>query len=294
MNNHYEIFIKVAELENFSKAASELFLTQPAVSQAIRSLENDLGLPLFTRHAKGVRLTPEGQIFHDKIKEGIAIIRHAEREMKELKELKSGMLRLGVSDIVSRYVLPSSLKRFTSKYPRIQVKILNGTTRELEQWLHQGEIDLVIGFQPEEASNVHFHKIMDIHDVFAACRDVFSTLPRIMSYEQLAEQKLIMLDTKSEARNRMSAHFRQHGVQLKPDMELASHDLLIEFARQGLGIACINKEFSLAEDLEEIILNKPLPKRVMGYYSKNGTALNQAAKAFVRILEEDRHEYSQY
>lgn len=287
MNHHYEIFLKVAELENFSKAASELFMTQPAVSQAMHALESELGLPLFTRHAKGVRLTPEGEVFHDKIKEGMAILQKAEQGMKELKELKSGMLRLGVSDIVSRYVLPPKLKQFISKYPRIQVKILNGTTRELEQWLHQGEIDLVIGFQPEETGTVHFRRMMDIHDVFAASPEVFSTLPRIMTYEELAAQKLIMLDTKSEARKRMAAHFRQHGVQLRPDMELASHDLLIEFARQGLGIACISKEFSMPEDLEEIILNKPLPKRVMGYYFKHGTALNQAAKAFVRILEED-------
>lgn len=287
----YTIFVKVSETLNLSRAAEELFLSQPAVSQAIAQLERQLGLVLFERLPRGVRLTAEGELFYQKVSAGLSMIRQAEAELHEVRDLRAGRLRLGVSPIVARYRLPRMLKQFRESFPLIRVSILSGTTKDLSTGLRNGSVDLVIGFRPE-VKDVIFHRLLDIQEVFVATPALAESLPRPMTYSELAKQSLIMLDQRSESRRRLDEHFLSHQVTLRPEIELADYDLLLAFAKQSLGIASVLKQFHQEPDLMEIHLEKPLPKRALGYYYRKAQALSPSATAFIKLLQEYAYDNS--
>lgn len=282
----YTIFVKVSETLNFSKAADELFLSQPAVSQSIAQLERQLGQILFERLPRGVRLTPEGEDFYQKVAQGLSLIRQAELELKDVRELRAGRLRIGVSPIVARYRLPEILKRFRENYPLVRVRILSGTTKDLADGIQSGSVDLVIGFRPDGLRDVEFHRLLDVQDIFVAQTEIAKTLPQPLAYQDLRQQHLIMLDQKSETRRKLDDYLRRHDIELQPEIELADYDLLLAFAKQGLGLASVFKEFHSEPDLQEIQLEKPLPKRALGYYYRKAQPLSPSATALIQLLQE--------
>lgn len=286
----YTIFVKVCRTSNFSRAAEELFLSQPAVSQAIAQLESQLGQVLFERLPRGVRLTSEGELFFHKVSQGLQLIRQAEKELSDVKELRAGRLRLGVSPIVARYRLPEILKKYRKEYSGINVRILSGTTKDLSDHLRNGLVDLVIGFKPDILQEIEFQKLLDIQDVFVANKQVSKGITAPLSYEDLSKQPLIMLDQRSETRRKLDDHFRQQGIKLKPEIELADYDLLLAFAKQGLGLASVLKQFQTDETIVEIKLEKPLPVRALGYYYRKGQPLSPSTTAFIQLLQEIKHD----
>ncbi|WP_164470919.1 LysR family transcriptional regulator [Vaginisenegalia massiliensis] len=279
----YQVFIEVAKRGNFSKAAQELYLTQPAVSQMISSLEQDLGVKLFARQSRGVSLTQEGQVFYQHIIQALDQIDQAEQMMQSMKDLQSGLLRIGVSDTVSRYVLPKSLKRFAERYPHILVQIASGTSQELEVMLQQDQVDLVIGFQPQQLDDYDFHCLLVIHEAVVASAELASQLNPVNDVQELNQVKLMMLDRKSGTRQRIDQALSDQGIDLKPDIELASYELLAAFARESMGLAILSKEF--VENLEVISVPFKLPERPMGYYTKKSASLSIASQAFIDELK---------
>lgn len=282
----YKIFVTVCETSNLSRAAEQLYLTQPAVSQAIAQLERQLGQVLFERLPRGVRLTAEGELFYQKVSAGLNLIAQAESDLIELRELRAGRLRLGVSPIVARYRLPQILKRFREAYPLIQMQIFSGTTQDLSDQLIGGAVDLVIGFKPDHRGDIDFTRLIDIQDTFVAANDLAGQISQPLSYHDLSQQALIMLDQKSETRRKLEDYFRRYQVTLTPDIELADYDLLIAFAKEGLGLASVFKEFHQDPEIVEIELEKPLPKRALGYYYRRSQVLSPSAQALVELLEE--------
>ncbi|WP_459129438.1 LysR family transcriptional regulator [Guggenheimella bovis] len=278
----YQVFLKACEKKNFSQAAQELFLTQPAVSQMMSSLEEELQTTLFVRLPRGVQLTEEGQAYYLKVKEAMKLLSDAEELLSDRKALRSGVLRLAVSDMVSRYLLPETLKLFSRKYPALKVRILSGTTKELEEHLRAGDVDLVIGFIPDDERELIFHELLRVHDGFVASEELLHSLPEKPTIQDLKKHRIMMLDRRSESRKRTDATLLANGIELKPDIELASHDLLIEFARHSLGIALLTLEFS--EDLKEIKLPLSLPSRPIGYYYRKSSPLTKASEAFIDLL----------
>ena len=115
----YKIFDKVAKCQSFSKAAKELYMTQPAVSQAIMQLEDELKIRLFTRTPRGVILTNEGKLLFEYTNSAISLLDTGEKKLKESRDLKKGELKIGVSDTISRYYLLPYLERFHKSYPNI-------------------------------------------------------------------------------------------------------------------------------------------------------------------------------
>ena len=121
----YRIFCTVAQCNSFSKAAKELYMTQPAVSQAIAQLETELDIRLFTRTPRGVTLTKEGQMLFEYSNSAINLINTAEQKLLETKNLLAGELRIGVGDTISKHYLLPYLEKFHNQFPSIKFKIMN-------------------------------------------------------------------------------------------------------------------------------------------------------------------------
>lgn len=145
---YYKVFYNVAKLGSISAAANSLFISQPAVSQAIKHLETELDARLFNRTSKGVRLTPEGEALYNLISQGYDYFLRAENMFRDIHALQAGEIRIGASDMTLQYYLLPYLESFHSKYPNVKIRVTNGPTPETVKALRAGEIDFGIVTTP--------------------------------------------------------------------------------------------------------------------------------------------------
>jgi LysR family transcriptional regulator, transcriptional activator of the cysJI operon len=285
----YRIFCEVAKAQSFSKAAAALYMTQPAVSQAIMQLEGELKLRLFTRTPRGVALTNEGQLLFEYISSALNLITTGGKKLGEIKNLMAGELRIGVGDTISRYYLLPYLESFHKQYRSIKLKVFNGTTIELCAMVKSGEIDMAVCNLPIEDAAFEIMECMDIHDIFVCGETYKDILSKPLSLEELSELPLILLETKSNSRQYVEKYMLSRGVVIKPEIELGSHELLLEFAKINLGISCVIKEFSQeylkSGSLHEIQLVEGIPKRGIGICYLKSIPLSPGTSRFVDTLE---------
>jgi LysR family transcriptional regulator, transcriptional activator of the cysJI operon len=285
----YKVFCQVGKSESFSEAAKDMYMTQPAVSQAIMQLERELDVRLFNRTPKGVTLTHEGQLLFEYANSAINLLHVGEDKILEFKNLTAGELRIGVGDTISRYYLLPYLEVFHNRYPNIKYKIENGTTLELISILKSGEVDIVICNFPLDDPTLELRPFTDVHDVFVCGEKYKSILSKPISFDKLVKLPLIFLESKSNSRKYVEDFILSKGVRISPEFELGSHDLLLEFAKINLGIACVTKEFSQeylnSGLLNEVELIESIPKRSIGACSLKSVPLTRAAALFVDIIE---------
>lgn len=285
----YKVFCEVCKCKSFSKAAKALFMTQPAVSQGIMQLETELDIRLFTRTPKGVILTNEGQLLYEYINSAINLMNVGEKKLLESKNLMVGDLKIGVGDTVSRYFLLPYLEEFHNKYPNIRLKIVNRTTLEICDMLKSAEVDIGICNFPIKASFLEKKSCKDIHDIFVCGKKFSHLISQSLSFEELTKFPLILLEPKSNSRKYVEKFISCKGIKVTPEIELGSHDLLLEFAKINLGIACVVKEFSekyLSDGtLYELNTIEKIPKRSIGYCFLKSVSLSPASQKFIEMLE---------
>ena len=288
----YKIFFYVGKNKSISKAAKELFMTQPAVSQAIMQIERELETQLFHRMPRGVRLTQEGEHLFEYIQSAMHFIEAGEEKLLEFKGMTVGELKIGVGDTISRYFLLPFLEHFHSRYPKIKLKIINGTTFEICSSLKERELDIAFCNFPLEDPMLDMRPCMDVHDVFV-CGDKFRfLLNRPIALKELLDIPLITLESKANSRKYMEAFLLSKGIEISPEFELGSHDLLLEFARINLGVACVTREFSM-EYIEkgllyEIELQENIPKRSIGVCYVKDVPLLPASIKFLEIVHKGK------
>ncbi|NLY17763.1 MAG: LysR family transcriptional regulator [Clostridiaceae bacterium] len=285
----YRVFCEVAKKQSFSGAAKSLYMTQPAVSQIIMNLEQELNTRLFTRTSKGVNLTTDGQLLYEYISSAINLIEVGEKKLSEARDLMTGELKIGVGDTISRHYLLPYLAIFHNDSPNIKLRIINRTTMELCRILKSGEIDIAVCNLPVKDSALDVKECMPIHDIFV-CGEKFKHLAaEPVSLEEISEQPSIFLERKSNSRQYVEKFFSSKGIKLQPEIELGSHELLLEFARFNFGIACVIEEFS-KDYLEKGLLYKlrleeEIPERAIGFCFLKSVSLSSAAREFVSIVQ---------
>lgn len=285
----YKIFIEVAKCKSFSKAAKNLYITQPAVSQAIIQLEEQLNVRLFTRTARGVSLTREGEMLYEYAYAAIQLIAAGEKKLLETQNLLTGELQIGVGDTISRYYLLPYLESFHREYPAIKLKIINRTTTKLCEKIKAGTIDLAICNLPIEDSHIEVRNCMKVHDIFVGGKSYKERSKVPLSFEELGELPLIVLDQNSVSRRYVEQFMLQKGVKMRPDIELGAHDLLLEFAKIELGVSCVIKEFSEEylekKELYPLKLQEEIPARYIGACYLKSVPLSSAAAVFIERLQ---------
>ncbi|MEG6522758.1 LysR family transcriptional regulator [Desulfotomaculum sp. 1211_IL3151] len=285
----YKVFCEVAKCESFSKGAKALHMTQPAVSQAIMQLEGELEVRLFTRTSKGVILTNEGKLLFEYANSAMNLINAGEEKLLESKNIMLGDLKIGVEDAIFRYFLLPYLDKFHNECPNIKLRIVNRTILELCAMLKSGTIDIAICNFPIEDSSLEIKRCMDVQDIFV-CGDKYKNiLSTPLSFEELSKLPLILLDAKSNSRQYVEKYILSKDIEITSEIELGSHDLLLEFAKINLGIACVIKEFSQEYlkngGLYQVKTVEEIPKRSIGLCFSKNISLSPASKRFVEILD---------
>lgn len=284
----YRIFYVVATSGSITKAAGELFISQPAVSQSIKQLETQIGGRLFKRTSKGMELTYEGQMIYDYIKQANELIGKAEKKFSQLKELTYGEIKIGASDTITKHYLLKYIKNFIEKYPDISVKVTNRTSGETLNLLKAGKVDIGFVNAPIQDDFVNCNNLVETNDVFVCNQEWIGRYNEPMSAEMLAGEPLIMLEKLSNSRRVIDEHLATLGVVLNPMLELGSLDLMLDMAKVGLGIACAPK--MIVEDdiskgiLYEVPINFTMPERAFALVTIKGAPLNYSAQQFVNSL----------
>lgn len=281
----YRIFYTVARCKNISQAADMLYISQPAVSKAIKKLENIAGITLFSRNSRGVKLTEEGKILFTYIEKAMNEIFVGEKILNKLKKREKGIIKLGVSTTLCKYFLIPKLKQFISKYPDIQIKIINKTTFDTLKLLNEGEIDFGIISRPFDCSSYNFIKLCDIQDIFVVGKDYPKPYEIKDLEKDFQDHTLMLLEQGNITRKYIDKYFEDNNITVKAEIEISSMDFLIEFAKIGLGITVVIRDFIKRElevgELVEIPINPSIPKRTIGIVTHKKIPLSIAAQTFV-------------
>jgi DNA-binding transcriptional LysR family regulator len=284
----YKVFYWAAKTGSLTQAAKKLYLTQPSVSHAIKQLEERFGVALFSRTARGVELTQEGAVLYAYIEQSQMLISLAEEKMAALRNLESGELRIGGSDsLFKHYILPY-LEQFHERYPGIKLHLNHGTTPEIIGFLKEGRIDLGVVRMPIVDPQLQVMETYQLQDCFVAGARYEHLKGEVLPLEQLLEYPIILFSRNSRARMTITELFQSRGLSLRPEIEVGSVDLLIEFAKRGLGISYVAKEF-VTKELEEgvlfeVAINEPLPPARVGVLTMNSVPLSGAAAAFIELI----------
>ena len=261
----YKIFHEAATTLSFSLASRNLFITQSAVSQAIKAMEKEMHTKLFNRNAKGVTLTKEGEILHTYITHALELIQTAEHKISNMQELKDGNLIIGAGDTISANYLMPYLETFHRTYPKVKITVINRTSLEMLPLIETNAIDLGFLNLPIEREEIEVVPCLEVHDM-----------------------PLILLEKNSNSRHFIEEAFAKDHIRLHPQLEIGAHHLLLEFAKIDLGVSCVIKEFSQEylqrNDIQELILQDPLPARSIGYAYLKKSTLSAPAVKFIEIL----------
>lgn len=286
----YKVFYYVATSLSFSEASKQLFISQSAVSQSIKTLEKRLNQSLFIRSTKKVRLTAEGEILLRHIEPAINLIQRGENQILEANSLGGGQLRIGASDTICRYFLVPYLNKFHKEYPNVHIKVSNATSTGCVDLLENGQVDFIVTNYPNSRLNntTHLQSICKFQDVFVASKNFFHLEDQELSFKDLLEFPILMLDRHSTTSEFLHQLFLQHELDLVPEIELSSNDLLLDLASIGLGIAFI-PDYLLTEskeDLYPLTLKEPLPKRELVIATNDPILLSPAAHEFIKFFKE--------
>ena len=255
-----EIFSKVAELKSFSKAAHEMYLTQPTVSQHITALEKYLGLTLFDRMGKDVTLTRAGEILYRYAKQITTLTGEARQALDHFMGKKTGHLVLGASTIPGEYILPALLGQFRILYPEIKVTLRIGDTEEIVNALLNGSVELgIIGAKINNA-RLQYSRFMDDELIVVVPQGHRWWKKSYVDVHELVDEPFIMRESGSGTRISMEKRLHQLGIStdsLNIIAEVGSTTAVKQSIKANLGISLISKR--AVEDEIKLKLLKKIP-----------------------------------
>ena len=243
----YRVFREVAEAGNISLAAENLYLSQSAVSQSVKQLEQQLGTRLFLRSPRGVTLTEDGRLLFEYVRSAMGLLETGEDKLQQSRTLQAGTLVIGASDTVTSQFLLPHLDSFHKKYPNIHIQIISGRSHKVLGLLRSGKVDVAFASSPSEDEGLSCVPCFATHSCFVAAADYPCDFERAYSMQELAALPLILLERKASSRVYLEKYFLAHGVSLSPEIELGARSLLVDLARIGFGVAGVTREFVTAE-----------------------------------------------
>ena len=290
----YKVFYTVAKCGSLTKAAEELYISQPAVSQAIKQLETQLGGQLFNRTHRGMELSETGgkQIFST-VEKALKLFEEAESKYSELKDTATGIVKICASDTVSTHFLLPYIKEYHKRYPNVNLILQNGTSSETVELIKNGKGDIGFVNLPLDDSDINLSNIvMQLHDTFVCNERFIELVGQVVDLKRLQDYPLLMLELSTATRKAIVSFAHSQGIHLHPEIELASLELMTSLAKSGIGIACIPREFVRHEldeekSLFEIKTSPTLPTRAVGLALPKNQNLTFAVKEFIKLLGEN-------
>ena len=278
---YYRTFLVIAREGSVSAAAKALSVSQPAVSQQLKNLEESFGTPLFVRTARGMKLTREGEVLFSYVSRGMDLLETGEQMILRMQNLDLGDL------------LPY-LETFHEQYPKIKVSVSNAPTPETLENVRSGTIDfgVVSGpLQEEDAAGMEALPVRTIRDIFVAGEKFAKLKNRQISLHALSHLPLIVLEKNTSTRRYVDSVLQQYGVSVSPEFELSTSDMIVQFAKRNLGVGCVVEDF--AEEAMErgelfpLLFTEKIPERRFYVAARKEEPLPAAARKLLAMIRED-------
>ena len=286
----YKTFYYVAKNESISRAANELLISQPAISKAIKTLEDQLNTNLFIRKRDGVELTEAGETIYKKIKDAMDLIGSAESDLKTLTNMESGTINIGASKTIIHEFLMPYIKSFHKAHPNINIKIHTDKTSDIIKKAKMGIIDVIFTNLPYTLpQEFNEFKLIDLHDCFIANEDFSEYKNKKLTIKDLENLPLLVLTKGTATRIRLDNFCKENNIHIKPAMEFSSNTLIKEFTEEGFGIGLLNEEH-IKEELQsgklfKLDINLTLKEKYLGMvYNKDNKSL--IAKNFIKYIKD--------
>lgn len=291
ITNLIKYFILLHYIGSISKAADALYISQPAITKTIKKLETELGIALFNRNPKGVTLTENGKVFYDFIKSGVESFMNGEHKLTSLKNLETGIIKIGASTTVTKYFLLPYIETFHNMFPNIDISITNHLTDNLISNLKKGGLDVVIANLPmKNDEDLVITPCATLHDCFAGNLKYKEEISEKISLKDLVDKYPIITQKEpSNTRSFLNSVMKDNDINFHPKFDIVSYSLVKDFAKIGMGISYITKEFAkeeLGNDLLfEIPLKEKIPDRGLGIVLPKNTITSFATQKFIEILK---------
>lgn len=289
----YRVFCKVAKCGSLTKAAEELYISQPAVSQAIKQLESQLNTSLFNRTHRGMELSVHGgrQIIKN-VEQALELLDEAENKLMELKNTATGTIRIGATDTIFEYFLAEKIVEYHAKYPAVKFELLSDISPKTIEQLKSNKCD--IGFLnlpiQEDEGIIISSNVMYLHDVFIANDNYAELKDTVVPLRKLSEYPTLLMDDSTVSRRAITSFASSLGIHFHPDIEVSSWDLMKRLAKKGMGIGCIPREYAQKELFEkqslfEVKTEPALPVRSVGMALPKGVPIPFALREFIKLFD---------
>lgn len=288
----YRVFYTVAKCGSLTRAAEELYISQPAVSQSIKQLETQLGVRLFNRTHRGMELSAlGGKLIFPEVERALGLLNAAESRVAEMQTAATGLIRIGASDTIFEYFLADKIVDFHEKYPAVKIELLADFTPDTIEKLKANRCDvafvnLPIAVDPELTLHGNCMRLNDIFIVGEKYKDLAND--PTMSLSKLKEYPLIMMDKNTVARRSLDNFLGAHGVELTPSIEVGGWDLMKRLVLRGMGIGVIPREYAdrrlASGELFEIKTDPALPTRSVGMLLPKNATASYALHSFIEFV----------
>jgi DNA-binding transcriptional LysR family regulator len=289
--NQLEVLVTVAQEQSFSRAAKALHRTQPAVSQAIRRLEVELGEPLFDRSSKDGTLTAAGRVLHEFAQQMLNLRHHAHTAIKELKDLHRGKLLLSANEYTVMYLLPV-LPVFRARHPHIKVEVKRGLASRIPSEILGREFEIgVVSYKPSDSSIASVQVMTDELALIVAPEHPLAN-KEVVSVKELGAESFIAHNVSSPYREKVVRTFEKYKTPLNISMEMPTLEAIKRFVEQGLGVALVPRltaqtEIARKQVVALTVREMRLERGIHLIYRK-GATLSHAARAFLAVARETR------
>ena len=295
--SQYHIFYTVAKNGNISAAANELFISQPAVSKSIKKLEELLQTTLLIRGSRGVKCTEDGRILYEHLASAFSSIHEGEQMLQRNRAFEVGQIHFGSSTTLCKHIMLPLLQTFVEKNPHIRVTIDGLSSRETALQLAANKMDVGLLVETSASKSLVFTPLTDLSYIFVASRQYLENLKLREGIDYAKKdpaffQKatLMLMDHENISRQHIEAYFSANSIETRQILETSNMELLIEFAKIGLGVSCLIRNFLEKEikngTIIEIPLSKNISTRTVGFAFSKESVHNPAVAKFKQILTE--------
>ena len=289
----YRVFYMVAKCGSLTRAAEELYISQPAVSQAIKQLENQLGTPLFNRTHRGMELSAQGgEIIYEAVEKALQMLDGAEERLSELKNSATGTIRIGASETIFQYCLADKIIEYHKLYPAVKFELISDVSPKTIEQLKTDRCD--VGFLnfpiPEDEGIVVRQTITLLNDVFIGGKGFERFRGRQVPLWELQKEPLLLMEPHTVARSAVDHFCTSLGIRFRPAIEVDSWGFMKKLVAEGMGIGCIPREYMQPEagdgSIFEIEVSPTMPSRSVGVALPKNTSISYALRAFLELFRE--------
>jgi DNA-binding transcriptional LysR family regulator len=287
--NQLEVLIAVAGERGFSRAADKLYRTQPAISQAIRRLEEEVGEPLFDRSSKDGTLTASGQVLLKYAQQIINLRRDAKLAVKELKDLQRGKVTLGANEYTVMYLLPV-ISVYRVRHPHIKIEVKRDLASRIPSEVLKRDVEIgIVSFRPNDPALQALAVATDELSLIVAPGHSLAG-KKVVSVRELGVESFIAHNVRSPYREKVVQTFEKHRTPLNISMELPTLEAIKRFVEQGMGVALVPRLAAQAEiergQVVALTVREMRLERKLYLIYRKGAKLSHAARAFLNVARD--------